>query len=138
MSPLYKLLQKSTKWCWSDEANKAFQDSKKLLTFSSLLVHFDPKLKLTLACDASAYGIGVVLAQKYPNGSEKPIAYASRTLTKAEQNYSQIEKEGLACIYGVKHFDSYLFGHSFDLITDHKPLLTLFHEHKPTSPQTSA
>ena len=138
LSPLYKLLLKSTKWCWSDKANKAFQDSKKLLTSSSLLVHFDPKLKLTLACDASAYGIGVVLAHKYPNGSEKPIAYASRTLTKAEQNYSQIEKEGLTCIYGVKHFHSYLFGHSFDLITDHKPLLTLFHEHKPTSPQASA
>ena len=99
-----------------------------------MLVHFDPKLKLTLACDASAYGIGVVLAHKYPNGSEKPIAYASCTLTKA----SQIEKESLTCIYGVKHFHSYLFGHSFDLITDHKPLLTLFHEHKPTSPQASA
>ena len=103
-----------------------------------MLVHFGPKLKLTLACDASAYGIGVVLAHKYLNGSEKPVAYASRTLTKAEQNYSQIEKEGLAWINGVKHFHSYLFGHSFDLITDHKPLLTLFHEHKPTSPQTSA
>ena len=103
-----------------------------------MLVHFDPKLKLTLACDASGYGIGVILAHKYPIGSEKPIAYASRTLSKAEQNYSQIEKESLACIYGVKHFHSYLFAHSFDLITDHKPLLTLFHEHKPKSPQASA
>ena len=138
LSPLYRLLQKSTQWCWSDEGNKAFHDSKKLLTSSSLLVHFDPKLKLTLAFDASAYGIGVVLAQNCPNGSEKSIAYASCTLTKAEQNDSHIEKEGLACIYGVKHFHSYLFSHSFDLITDHKSLLTLFHEHNPTSPQASA
>ena len=84
-----------------------------------MLVHLDPKLKLTLACDASVYGIGVVLAHKYPNSSEKPIAYVSCTKTKAEQNYSQIEKEGIACIYGVKHFHSYLFGHFFDLITDH-------------------
>jgi len=92
------------KWCWSGEANKAFQESKKL--FISL-VHFDPKLKLTLVCDVSAYGIGVVLAHKYPNDTEKPIAYASRTLTKAQQNYSQIEKEGLACIYGFKFILTY-------------------------------
>ena len=60
---------------------------------------------------------------------------ASRSLSRAEKNYSQIEKEDLAC---VNKFHSYLLGHSFELITDHKPLITLFHQHKPTSCQASA
>ena len=112
--------------------------SKKLLTSSSLLVHFNPDLKLMLACDASAYGIGAVLSHRMEDGSEKPIGYVSRTLSKAEQNYSQLEKEGLTCVFGVKKFHSYLFGHPFQLVTDHKPLLTLLGEHKATSPQASA
>ena len=108
LSPLYRLLQKDVKWQWTADENQAFSASKDLLTSSSLLVHFDPKLKLILACDASAYGIGAVLAYKYPDGSERPIGYASRSLSKAEKNYSQIEKEGLACVFGVNKFHSYL------------------------------
>lgn len=62
------------------QQEEAFQESKKLLVSSQLLVHFDPNLPITLACDASNYGIGAVLAHTLPDGSEKPIAYASRTL----------------------------------------------------------
>ena len=115
-----------------------FQASKDLLTSSQLLVHFDEKLPLTLACDASAYGVGAVLAHKLQDGSEKPIAYASRTLTKAERNYSQLEKQGLACVFGVKRFHSYLLGHPFQLVTDHKPLLALLGECKASSQRASA
>ena len=49
---------------------------------------FDSSQKLTLACDALGYGLGAVLAHKMPHGSEKPIGYASPTLTQAERNYS--------------------------------------------------
>ena len=73
-----------------------------------------------------------------PNGCEKPIVFVSRTLTKAEKNYSQLEKEGLACIYGVERFHSYLFGHKFVLQTDHQPLTTLFDEGKVVSAQASS
>ena len=136
LSPLYKLLQKSTKWQWTAEQRKAFSASKKLLTSSRLSVHFDPKLSLTLVCDASTYDLGAVLAHRYPDGFEKPIGYASRTLSRAEKNYSQIEKEGLACVFGINKFHSYV--HSFDLVTDYKLLLTLFYQCKATSSQASA
>ncbi|PIK46177.1 hypothetical protein BSL78_16969 [Apostichopus japonicus] len=73
-----------------------------------------------------------------PDGSEKPVAYASRTLSKAVQNYSQVEKEGLACIFGVKKYHSYLHGRKFELVTDHKPLQSLFNEAKSTPPQATS
>ena len=109
-----------------------------MLVSSQLLVHFNPELPLILACDASSFRIGAVLAHQMPGGLEKPIGYASCTLNKAEHNYYQLEKEGLSCVFGVKHFYSYLFGHPFELITDHKPFLGLFGEGKPISAQASA
>ena len=115
----------------------AFEASKELLTSAPLLVHFNPELELTLACDASAYGIGAVLSHKMPDGSEKPIGFASRSLSETEKKYPQIEKEGLACVFGVKKFHPYLYGHHFNLITDHKPLLTLFNESRAVPPQAS-
>ena len=138
LAPLYERLKKGKQWQWGASEEQAFQQSKKLLTSESVLVHFDPKKELVLACDASAVGVGAVLAHKYLDGSEKPIGFVSRTLTETEQKYSQIEKEGLACVFGVKRFHAYLHGHPFQLITDHQPLVTLFSEKKAISPQASA
>ena len=130
LAPLYKLLQQSVPWKWNTEQQKAFDRFKKLLTSSQLLVHFNPDLEIILACDASDYGIGAVLSHRMLNGCKKPIGFVPRTLTKAEKNYSQLKKEGLTSIYGVKRFHSYLFGHKFVLQADHQPLTTLFDESK--------
>ena len=69
-----------------------------------MLVHYDPALPLKLDCDASAYGVGAVLSHVFPNGEERPVAYASRTLTQTERGYSQLEKEALSLVYGVKKY----------------------------------
>ena len=138
LHPLYKLLRKGSQWHWGKAQQEAFNQSKELLVSQDCLTHFDPSLELTLACDASAYGLGAVLSHKMPDGSERPIGYASRTLNAAERNYPQLEKEGLSCIFGIKRFHDYLFGCHFELVTDHKPLLGLLKENRATSPQASA
>ena len=77
-----------------------------------------------LATDASDSAIGAVLSQ-VQEGAEKVIAYWSRQLTKAERNYSTIEREALAIVKAVKEFYPYLYGHEFVLLTDHQPLVHL-------------
>ena len=101
-------------------------------------MHFDPKRPLVLSCDASKYGIGAVLSQTMEDGAEKPVAFASRSLNQEEKGYSQIEKEGLACIFEVTKVHTYLYGRTFQLVTDHKPLITLFNERKATPTQAAA
>ena len=130
-------MRKHTTWRWGTDQQNAFQNAKKLLCSSKLLIHYDPDKPLLLSCDASPYGLGAVLSHRMPDGSERPIAYTSRTLSNAERNYSQIEKEGLAVVYAVKHFHQYLFGQHFTILTDHKPLLGLLAEDKKI-PQMAA
>ena len=77
LAPLYELLKKDKKWTWQAAQIEAFQKSKDVLTSSNVLTHFNPDLPLTLASDASQYGLGAVLSHCLPNGEEKPIAYMS-------------------------------------------------------------
>ncbi|XP_050709686.1 uncharacterized protein K02A2.6-like [Eriocheir sinensis] len=124
--PLYQLLNKDVQWNWTEDCQKSFEKIKTEITSPNFLTHFRMDLPVKLVCDASQVGVGAVLAHEMPDGTEKPIAYASRLLNKAERNYSQIEKEGLALVYGVKKFHIYLYGRKeFKLVTDHKPLLAI-------------
>ena len=88
----------------------AFQSLNQELISNRFLTYFNPKLPLIVSCNASPVGLGAVLAHKLPSGEEKPIAYASRTLSNSERNYSQIDKESLAIIFAVKHFHFFLYG----------------------------
>ena len=138
LNPLNGLLEQGKRWKWTTECEEAFHSVKKLITSDMVLTHYDPGRPLRLACDASPVGIGAVLSHIMEDGSERPIAFASRTLTKAERNYSQIDKEALALVWGVKKFHLYLFGRHFTLVTDHEPLTSILNPKKGIPAMTVA
>ena len=138
LSPLYLLLQKQQRWIWGKAQAEAFQQAKTALTSTDVLTHYDPTRDLILECDASPYGVGAVLSHRMETGEAKPIAFASRSLTPAEKKYSQLDKEGLAIIFGVKRFHQYLAGRMFSIYSDHKPLQHIFAENRPTPAMASA
>ena len=130
--PLTRLTWKFQKWQWTETEAQTFQQLKNALVKEVTLSHFDAYLPLGLTCDASEVGIGAILFHRYNDGSERPIAHASKTLTTAQRRYSQIQKEAFAIIYGLHKFHQYLYGRRFTLVTDHKPLLGLFDPMKGT------
>ena len=139
LHPLNRLLQKRAAWVWFKKCKEAFQAIKGMLSSDQVLAHYNPTLPLSLAADASAYGVGAVISQKYADGGEHPIAYASRTLMPAEQKYAQVEKEALALVFGVKRFHQYLYGRHFTLITvpDHHPGSVSCHSHVGSGSSTA-
>lgn len=136
--PLNQLLQKNRKWCWTRQCEKAFREAKQLITSELALTHYDPELPVKLVCDALPYGLGAILSHVLSDGSERPVAFASRTLNSAGKNYSQIDKEALALVWGVKKFNTYLYGRSFTLVADHQPLLSIFSPQKGIPAATAA
>ena len=138
LAPLHQLLQKQIHWKWGRAQEDSFEKPKVLLTSSNLLVHFDPEKPLILTCDASPYGIGAVLSHGWDNDTDRPIYYASRSLATAERKYSQLDKEGLAIIFGVKKFHQFLYGRRFTIRSDHKPLQYIFGHTNPVPPLASA
>jgi hypothetical protein len=121
-APLTELTKKSKSFHFTDEARNAFNLIKEKLTTAPILTTPDYSKPFIIACDASQIGVGGVLSQLDENGSEKPIAYFSKKLNKAQQNYSITKLECLAAILSVEKFREYVVGLEFTVITDHASL----------------
>ena len=119
--PLTNALRKDEVIAHNKDFVEAFHKCKNILSGSDILQYPDFSRQFILTTDASNFAIGAVLSQGVI-GSDKPIAFASRTLNKSEEKYSAIEKELLAVVWACKYFRPYLYGKKFVLYTDHKPL----------------
>lgn len=130
ISPLTALLKKNKKWEWTDECDLSFQQIKDALSSAPVLTRPDFSKPFVVQTDASGYGIGAVLSQEHEDG-EHVICYISRSLTKAEKNYSTTERELLAVIFACEKLRPYLEGFSFKVITDHYSLVWLHSLREP-------
>ena len=117
---------------------QAFQQTKSLLNSLNLLIHYDPRKSMIIACDASPHRLGAAISHIMPNKSEIPIMFTSRTMTNTERNYFQIEKEALAIIFAVKKFHQYIYERTVTILMDHKLLLGLLEEHKSAPSMAAA
>ena len=121
--PLRELLGKNVPFNWSTTHNNAITQIKQILTSAPVLGYYDVTQPVTLETDASSHGLGAVILQ-----DNKPIAYASRSLTPAQLNYAQIEKELLAIVFGCERFRQFLYGKEVQAHTDHKPLINVMNK----------
>ncbi|XP_055908516.1 uncharacterized protein K02A2.6-like [Eupeodes corollae] len=128
--PINNLLKDKVFFYWDEDCEKSFQSVKKQMQSDVILAHYDPKLPLILATDASPYGVGAVLSHVYPDKSERPIQYASQTLSKVQQKYSQVDREAYAIIFGIKKFYQYVYARRFTLVTDNKPISQILSPHR--------
>ena len=125
MAPINHLLKKDSNWIWDVAQENAFQEIKAAISSPTILAYYDPNKPTVVQSDASSYGIGGVILQDH-DGTYRPVAYASRSLTNAE---TKIEKELLAAVWCCEKFEKYLMGlESFKIATDHKPLIPIIND----------
>ena len=124
-APLRDLTKAKTPWKWTSVEQEAFEELKKRIAQHSTLAYFCASAETRLVVDASPVGLGAVLLQRR-DGMFRPVEYASRSLTDVERRYSQTEREALAVVWGCERFHIYLYGIEFELVSDHKPLLSIY------------
>lgn len=118
---LRSLLSKNTEWHWSDKHDNEFNELKHLITNAPVLTYYNQNRDIVLSVDSSKDAMGAVICH-----DKQPIAYASASLSQAQQAYSQIEKELLAILFGCTKFHQYIYGRNATVETDHKPIVSLF------------
>lgn len=131
IAPLRELLKKDVKFQWLPVHENCLNKIKEEIANAPVLANFDINKEITIQADASQYGLGCCLMQ---NG--KPVSFASRSLTKSEENLAQIEKELLSIVFATQKFHSYIYGQKINVITDHKPLIRILNKKISEIPST--
>ena len=134
--PLQNLLKAENESAWLPVYDEAFNDLKVAIVKDITLKYFDPRLPIYIEMDASKKGIGVVLMQPdnaVQNTSKstilnnlRPAFCTSKADLNAEVNYRNTECEMLGVVFSILHFKHFTYGCNITVITDHKPLITLF------------
>ena len=125
--PLRQLTCDGAKWQWTQEEQVSFERLKVALSTKTTLGYFDPKKPTSIFVDGSPIGLGAVLTQEEESSKEvTPLHYASCPLTPTQARYPQIDREALSIYWAVKRFHLFVYGKEFKVITDHKPLVSLF------------
>jgi hypothetical protein len=122
---LRDLLKKDSAYIWEAHHKKSFDSLKEEVSTNSVLRYYDPSKPVYVHCDASLRGLGAALLQPDSENELRPVTFASKSLTDVEQRYACIERELLAIVFAVKRFHTYLYGRTFNVITDHKPLVMI-------------
>ena len=117
---------------WGESQENAFRTLKQKLMSKPILQYPDFSREFIITTDASNEGAGAVLSQGEV-GKDLPIAFASRTFNRSERNYSTVEKELAAIVWGIKYFRPYLYGRKFKVLSDHKPLTWIMSVKDPGS-----
>ena len=124
VAPLSALTHQATDYKPGKVHVENFQQLKMEISNVKALLYFNINAETTLQTDASKKGLGACLIQ---NG--KVVCYASRVLTKTEQNYQNLERETLGTICGMEKLHYFLYGKEFTLETDQKPLVSIYKKH---------
>ena len=139
-------MKKDAEFVWTVEHDNAFKQLKSAISKDCLIQFYDTTKPLYIECDASKRGIGCVLLQPDDDVPQervndiptnlRPVAYASKSLSVAEQNYANIERELLGVVFSLETFKHFTYGRKTNIITDHKPLTALFNKSlQNTSPR---
>ena len=130
--PLHNLTRKGADFVWTEECETAFRELKERLTAAPVLAYPCFQKPFILETDASGCGLGAVLSQCQDDGLVHPIAYASRSLCKAESNYGITELETLAVVWALTHFRTYIYGNEVTVYTDHSAVKAVLETPNPS------
>ena len=131
--PLFELLKDDVKWEWGAAQQSAFTELRDCMIKQPVLAIADPNKPYVMETDASDVGLGAILMQEDENKQLHPIAFASRSLNSAERNYSPTDREALAIVWSLEHFNTYCEGHKYTALTDHAALRYLFNNKDKTA-----